>query len=184
MTVDDLLNWPDDDGYRYELVEGVLVRMAGSGEEASTIGGLLLTALNTFVIPRRLGRVTGADGVYTFPGAETGLIPDVGYYRAERRALIADRRKPIPFAPDLAIEVASPDQTPEAMAAKARTYLTGGTRLVWLVWPRTRIDVWRHDQLAGPAMTLGAGDKLDGEDVVPGFGLPVADVFNDPLGDT
>ena len=182
VTVNILLTLPDD-GYQYEVVEGTLIRMAGSGDEASTIGGLILTALHVFVTPRRLGRVTGADGVYKFPGAETGLIPDVGLFVTEKRALIADRRKPIPFAPDLAVEVASPDQTTEAMAAKARTYLDGGTRLVWVVWPaRWQVDVWRPGARSGPAATLGMGDDLDGEDVVPGFSLSVAEVFADPLG--
>ncbi len=64
-TVDDLLALPDD-GWQYEVVEGVLVRMAGSGEEATIIAGLILTALNVFVRPQRLGRVTDADGVYRF----------------------------------------------------------------------------------------------------------------------
>src|SRR5689334_16946719 len=109
VTVDVLVTLPDD-GYRYEVVEGTLVRVAGSGDEATTIAGLILTVLNVFVMPRRLGRVTGADGVYRFPGAETGLLPDVGFYAAERRALVTDRSKPIPFAPDLAVEVASPSQ--------------------------------------------------------------------------
>ncbi len=63
MTVDDLLDWPDD-GYRYEVVEGVLVRVAGSGDLATTIGAIMVAALKTYVRPRRLGRVTGADGVY------------------------------------------------------------------------------------------------------------------------
>ena len=183
MTIDDLLAWPDDDGYRYELVEGVLVRVAGSGEEASTIAGVILGELYAFVRPRRLGSVTSADGVYKFPGAETGLLPDVGFYVAARRAQIVDRRKPIPFAPDLAVEVASPDQKPDQMAAKARVYLGGGTRLVWVVWPERReIDIWRSGSLLGPATTLRAGDALDGEDVVPEFSLPVTDVFADPLG--
>lgn len=181
VTVDSLLTTPDD-GYRYEVVEGVLFRMAGSGDEATTIGGLILTALNVYVLPRRLGRVTGADGVYKFPGAETGLLPDVGYYRAERRSLIVDRRKPIPFAPDLAVEVASPDQLAEAMAVKARTYLVGGTLLVWVVWPgHASIDIWHPRRHSGPVATLGAGETLDGGDVLPGFTLPVADVFTDPL---
>jgi len=185
--VDALLAMPGD-GWRYEVVEGVLVRMAGSGDEATTIAGLILTALNVFVVPRRLGRVTGADGVYKFPGAETGLLPDVGFYRAERRSLIVDRKKPIPFAPDLAIEVASPDQTAPDMAAKARTYLAGGTRLVWILWPDTQTaDVWRPDDLRPryqdmrPSTSLHAGDALDGDDVVPGFIYSVADVFADPL---
>jgi len=182
MTIQDLLDWPDDDGYRYELVEGVLVRVAGSGDEATTIGAAIVGELYAFVRPRRLGVVTGADGVYKFPGAETGLVPDVGYYIAERRALIADRRRPIPFAPDLAVEVASPDQKPDDMAAKARTYLDGGTRLVWIVWPdREQVDVWRSGRTVGPAAMLQVGDTLDGEDVLPGFAYPVASIFADPL---
>ncbi len=69
------------------------------------------------------------------------------------------------------------------MAAKARVYLGGGTRLVWVVWPkRGQIDVWRGGNIAAPAVTLGAGDLLDGEDVVPGLSLPVEDVFADQLG--
>ena len=124
VAVDILLTLPDD-GYRYKVVEGVLVRMAGSGFDATTLGLELGAELRNDVRPRRLGRVTGADGVYKFPGAETGLLPDVGFIEASKVALITDRRKPIPFAPDLAVEVASPDQKPDDMAAKARTYLDG-----------------------------------------------------------
>ncbi len=182
MTIQDLLDWPDDDGYRYELVDGVLVRVAGSGDEATTIGLAIASELRVYVRPRRLGVATGADGVYKFPGAETGLVPDAGFYIAARRAFIIDRAKPIPFAPDLAVEVASPSQKQSDMDAKARIYLRGGTRLVWVVWPaRAQIDVWRPANLDHPAVTLGMGDVLDGEDVVSGFAYPVADVFADPL---
>jgi len=186
-TVDMLLTLPDD-GCRYEVVEGVLVRMAGSGDEATTITAFLSAELVTYIRPRRLGIVTSSDGVYRFPGAETGLLPDIGFYAAEKRVFITDRTKPIPFAPDLAVEVASPSQDADAMATKARTYLRGGTRLVWVVWPRSaHIDVWRvaraggPDSLLGPATTLHLGDALDGEDVVPGFTYPVTAVFADPL---
>jgi len=183
VTVADLLTLPDD-GYIYEVVEGVLVRMAGSGKKATRIGGLLVIALGTFVYARRLGIVTPADGVYRFPGAETGLLPDVGFYTAARDATIpaVDEDKPIPFAPDLAVEVASPSQDAVEMAAKARLYLSGGTRLVWVVWPQSQhIDVWRPESLERPAAILGNGDILDGEDVLPGFSHPVVAVFADPL---
>lgn len=181
MTVNGLLDWPEDDGYRYELVEGVLVRVAGSGDLATTIGTTIVAALKAYVRPRHLGRVTGADGVFKFPGAETGLLPDVGFYGARRRALVVDRAKPIPFAPDLAVEVASPSQSAEDMRVKVALYLSGGTRLVWVVWPEAeRIDVWHpHDPRQ---VTLHRGDMLDGEDVIPGFRHPVDDVFQDDLG--
>ena len=181
VGVDILLEMPDD-GYTYEVIEGVLVRMAGSGNRATTTAAVLLAALVTYVRPRRLGVTTGADGVYKFPGAETGLIPDVGFYTAARLPEIVDQDKPIPFAPDLAVEVASPDQSSSAMAAKARTYLRAGTRLVWVVWPQSgHVDVWHQDVLTGPSDVLAVGGTLDGEQVVPGFTYPVADLFADPL---
>lgn len=62
------------------------------------------------------------------------------------------------------------------MAAKAKTYLTFGTRLVWVVWPLyRRVDMW-HPGDAVP-VPPGIGDMLDGEDVVPGFTFPVARLF-------
>jgi Uma2 family endonuclease len=106
----------------------------------------------------------------------------VGFYVAERRALIVDEDKPIPFAPDLAVEVVSPSQDADDMAAKVRTYFGGGTRLVWVMWPQSKhIDVWHPSQLDRPTKALVVGDDLDGEDVIPGFAYPVADVFADPL---
>ncbi len=181
VTVDALLSIPED-GHVYEVVEGVLVRMAGSGEEATRIGALLLIALGSFIYAHRLGIVTGADGVYKFSGAETGLLPDVGFYALERHRGHRPSPRPIPFAPDLAVEVVSPDQTADEMAAKARTYLAGGTRLVWVVWPQAQhIDVWHLPIRDRPSATLNVGDALDGEDVLPGFTYPVAEVFADPL---
>src|SRR5262249_42745338 len=142
MTADDLLALPDD-GWRYEVVEGVLVRVAGSGDRATAIGLLIGSILLNYVRPRRLGRVTGAAGVYKFPTAATGLLPDVGFYGVARFHLVSDRDKPIPFAPELAVEVASRTQGPDEMAAKVRRYLRSGTRVVWAVWPSSEtVDVW------------------------------------------
>ena len=173
--VEDLLTLPDD-GWIYEVVEGVLVRMAGSKYDTTTIAVLLAALLLVYARPRRLGAVTGADGVFAFPGAETGLLPDVGFIVAARLPLI-DRTKVIPFPPDLAVEVSSPTQSRGDMAAKARIYLGGGTRLVWVVWPkRQEVDIWRPGDLLSSG-TLRAGDSLDGEDVVPGFAHPVTDLF-------
>jgi len=177
VLVDDLLTRPED-GRQYEVVEGVLVRMAGSGELATTIAATIIVVLGAFVRSRALGRVTSSDGVYKFPGAETGLLPDVGFYGAALFPRITDRDKPIPFAPELAVEVASHAQDEDDMAAKARHYLAGGTRLVWVVWPHAHtVDVWRKGHGRAPAARLGSAVMFDGEDVVPGFVHPVADIF-------
>jgi len=180
VTADVLLTMPDD-GYVYEVVEGVLVRMAGSGNRATRLALRLGGRLGAYADERSLGVTTGADGVYVFPSAETGLIPDVGYYRAERLSLIMDEDKPIPFAPDLAVEVASPSQDSDDMAAKARVYLRAGTRLVWVVWPQSgHIDIWRAAVVTGPMAVLRRSDSFEGEDVVPGFSYRVEDLFADP----
>lgn len=66
VTVDLLFTLPDD-GYTYEVVDGVLVRMGGSGNRATILGVELAAVLRNYVRPRRLGRVTGADSVCKFP---------------------------------------------------------------------------------------------------------------------
>lgn len=146
-TVDDLLRLPDD-GWQYEVVQGVLVRMAGSGQQATALAAKLLARLFVYVEAHDLGVVTGADGVYKFPHAETGLLPDVGFYHHSRQSLIKDVTKPIPFAPDFAIEVASPSQGGPEMTEKARVYISNGTSEVWTFWPASRqVDMWRSKDI-------------------------------------
>jgi len=181
MTVDDLLDWPDDDGYRYEVAEGVLVRMAGTRPTAGRVTRRLQLLLALYVQAHDLGTVTLPDEVYDFERTgqpNTGLLPDLGFYPHERDALI-DPRRAIPFAPDLAVEVAGLSQKQADMDAKARRYLAAGTALVWVLWPeRQRVDVWRRDgEDRAPAATLAPSDMLDGLNVVPGFIHPVADIF-------
>ncbi len=180
MTMAEFLDYPDgDDGYCYELVEGVLVRMAGSRPRATRVTDRLYRGLGDFVEAHGLGATTPPDAVYDLENAgqkDTGLLPDVGFYRAERESLV-DPDEAYPFAPDLSVEVTSPMQYQPGMKAKAERYLAAGTALVWIIWPkRQKVDVWRPGDMQ-PSATLGVGDTLDGLDVVPGFTYPVADLF-------
>jgi Uma2 family endonuclease len=181
MTVEDLEAWPED-GWQYELVGGVLVRMPFSGYEASNMAARLLARLAIFVEDHELGDVTGADGGFR-PDPEhprdTELAPDVAFVRADRlpSRTSPEYAKALRLAPDLAVEVVSPSQSRRDLAAKARLFLSFGTRLVWVVLPKQRqVDVFRigSDE---PSATLGIDDTLDGEDVVPGFSYPVAALF-------
>lgn len=188
MSVEQYAALPED-GREYELVEGVLVRMPLSGGEASSIGYRLGGRLSTFVEDHGLGEVTGESGGYDFSALgqpNTELGPDVAFVRADRLAALTPEQyaRAWPLAPDLAIEVASPNQWRPGMAAKARRYLDAGVRLVWVVWPRRQlVDVWRPGD-AEPSSTLGVDGTLDGEDVVPGFSCRVGALFRRPPGAT
>jgi Uma2 family endonuclease len=139
----------------------------------------LLDALSPYVRAHGLGQVTPPDAVYDFEMTgqkDTGLLPDVGFYAAAREPMV-DPDRPYPFAPDLAVEITSPKQYRPAMAAKVLRYLSGGTGLVWVVWPgRKQVDVWRLGD-AEPSTILGIDDVLLGDPVVPGFAYRVADLF-------
>ena len=80
-----------------------------------------------------------------------------------------------PFAPDLAIEVLSPDDRPGEVLAKVGDWLDAGTRLVWVVDPVRRLArIYRAD---GTESFVGESDALDGEDVLTGFRRLLADVL-------
>ncbi len=160
----------------YELVDGVLVEK-GMGYTESALGCALIAILRGFIIPANLGIVTGADGMMRlFPGLVRG--PDVAYASWDR---VPGRRWPIEpiagFAPDLAIEVLSRSNTKQEMARKRRDYFEAGVRLVWEVDPRARtvavFDAPERSTVLDESMTL------DGGDVLPGFALPLGDLFGE-----
>jgi Uma2 family endonuclease len=79
------------------------------------------------------------------------------------------------LAPDLAVEILSPGQTVKKLSAKLARAVRNGVRLAWLIQPRrNRVFVFRPDQ---PPLELGPGDVLDGYDVLPGFTLPIDELF-------
>ena len=158
----------------FELVEGVLVEKT-MGYTESFLAIWLGGVLNTFVIPRNLGIVTGADGtVRLMPGLIR--IPDVAFTAWDR---FPGRRRPtapIPdLAPDLAVEILSPSNTKAEMERKRRDYFFTGVRLVWVADPQARtVAVYTApDQMT----LLRESDTLDGGAVLPGFTLPLRDWF-------
>lgn len=181
MTVDDLLELPDDDRWRYELVEGRLVRMSPTGGGHGDIALALAATLYAWVTPRHLGRVLAAETGFQL-GPNTVMAADFAFVRAERVPAhsSATWERFWPLAPDLVGEVVSPSQTSDEMEAKARAWLGAGVRLVWVVWPkRQQVDVWRADSsgIAQCTAILTVADSLDGLDVLPGFTYPPADLF-------
>jgi Uma2 family endonuclease len=163
-----------DDGKIYELHNGVLIEVAGSKVRQSRLAMWLGRLLINFIEDNELGgMVTGPDGSAILNEYNT-RIPDVAYISAAR-AKKQDDESYIDGAPDLAIEVVSPSNSPSEMQQRAGEYLSAGARLVWIVNPTTRtVDVYGSH---GSRTVMNGEDMLDGGEVLLGLRISVKQVF-------
>jgi len=166
---------PEEEGHS-ELVAGKMVREPPPGEEHGWVAAGVLGHLFPFVREHRLGRMYAAEtGFVLARDPDTVRAPDAAFVSAERLATTARRGPYFEGAPDLAVEVVSPGDSRAAVAAKVGEYLVAGARAVWEVDPSEH-SVTVHRAGGAPA-TLGIGDTLDGSPVLPGFRLPVREIF-------
>jgi Uma2 family endonuclease len=175
MTADDLLNMPDD-GWHYELIRGKLVRMTAASYRPSVVSANVTIEMGAFVRRHRLGLVGSAEsGFLLFTNPDTVRAPDISFVAAARIPPEGIPPGYWPGAPDLAVEVLSPSNRAGEILDKVADYLAAGTRLVWVIDPEARTaTVFR---LNGPTSRAGEHGALDGEDVLPGFTLKLADVW-------
>lgn len=174
VTVEEFESMPLEG--QWELIDGELVEVTPASDEPSSTGMTIGFLLLQHVRPEGLGRVYGADGGFVlFPDRDTVLVPDVSFVSADRAPQGAARKKIPRLAPDLAVEVLSPSDRMADVLAKIALYLDAGVRLVWLVDPSSQtVTIFRPDAMP---TKLGAADMLDGDAVLPGFTVPVAEIF-------
>ncbi len=182
-SADEYANLPDEPGWRTELTDGRVIRMPTVKDHAhGWIIDNLTRRLSPYVYDRQLGRLTYSQEGYDIssPGAEgeTVWAPDLAFVSNEHLPMVyeARQRKKYPrLAPDLAVEVISPSQTRSEAISKVERWLAAGVRLMWVIWPESQmVEVWQADE---PMSALGARDRLDGLEVIPGFSMPVAELF-------
>ncbi|HEX6107389.1 MAG TPA: Uma2 family endonuclease [Gemmatimonadales bacterium] len=176
VTAEELFQYPD--AKYLELVRGVPRVCEPPGGVHGMIAGRLMSRLGDYVERRRLGTVLVEAGYVLQRGPDTVRGPDVSFISAAR---LPPERIPeafIPGAPDLAVEILSPSSRWAEVEEKLADYFAAGARLVWVVDPAARRVIVRHPDR--PARVVAAGDTLDGEDVVPGFAVPVAELFPAP----
>jgi Uma2 family endonuclease len=162
--------------YRYgELVRGVL-RIS---EPPNAVHGWLATRIASrliiFVEQHRLGVVMVETGYILQRNPDTVRGPDVSFVSATRMPPTQIPERYIEGAPDLAVEILSPNDRWRDVEEKLADYFAAGTRLVWLVDPRQRRVVVRHPDRA--PRIIDANGALDGEDVVPGFRCALGEIF-------
>lgn len=176
LTADEFLTWPDTPGCRQELIRGEVVSMSlpggEHGEVAMEIGRLIVNHAR----PSHLGKTYAAEtGFIIERDPDTVRGADVAFVSAERLKLIVKPQKHIPFAPDLAVEVRSPNDRDDDVEDKVRAWLSAGSLLVWVVDPPTRsVAVYR---LGAKPVILREDDFIDAGEVIPGFRCRVGAFF-------
>jgi Uma2 family endonuclease len=159
---------------RCELIRGELRMMIPAGDEHGRTVVSLTCAVGNHVAARQLGVLHGAEtGFILARDPDTVRAPDLAFTRAERASPPA--RGFVPGAPDLAVEVLSPDDRPGYVREKVAEWLEAGTLAVWVVDPRDR-TVSVHEPERPPSV-FGEADRVPGGHLLPGFVLPVRDLF-------
>jgi Uma2 family endonuclease len=172
-TEADLLRLVECEKRLCELIDGTLVEKP-VGLFESRIASKLSAYLTMYVDSHDLGGVSGEASTLRMSSTGRVRLPDIAFISKARDPA---SWKAVPtVSPDLAVEVLSEGNTKAEMQQKLREYFASGTRLVWFVEPRDRTVAVYHGPEA-PTVILRESDILDGEQVVPGFKLPVSAIF-------
>lgn len=173
-TDNEFISLPSD-GNRYELVDGELVDMGNSGMEHGYIACILTIKLGGVIQANKLGAICDSGTAFALNNGNK-RSPDLSFVSRERlQGLSRPPRGFFQGAPDLAVEILSPGNTVEETHNKIVEYFENESRLVWVIHPDERYVLVYHSP--EPDRFLRVGDRLDGEDVVPGFSMAIAELF-------
>ncbi|XGV88520.1 MAG: Uma2 family endonuclease [Limnothrix sp. BL-A-16] len=171
-----------NDGHRYEIVNHQLIDLGNSGALHGYICSTLIILLGSYIRSQKPGLLFDSSTGFKMQNGNT-RSPDLAFFAKNR--LQGFTTLPTGFlegAPDLAVEVLlpglSPGNTVEEIDGKITEYFANGTRLMWVINPKQRyILVYRSPQ--EPDRLLKTADRLDGEAIIPGFSLPIAELFQE-----
>ena len=175
VAAEELLLMPED-GVRRELVEGEIRETNPAGYMHGRIAMNVSTPLDRYVREQGIGIVFAAEtGFKISSNPDTVRAPDVAFVRRERIEEVGAVEGYWPGAPDLVGEVVSPNDSYTGVEEKVLAWLEAGTRTVVVVEPRTKTVTVRYSRTEIRVFT--EGDVLDVSEVVPGWTMPVPDVF-------
>lgn len=175
ITPEELLHLPDE-GVRYELVDGEL-RERNVSKESSSVGAAFVAHLYIWCVSGNRGWVYGSDlGFRCFENSHTVRFPDVSFVSLARMPLETyEDEGYCGTVPDLVVEVVSPNDLASEVESKCLDWLAAGVRTVWIAYPNTKsLHVYRND---GSTAAYKIGDTLADASVLPGFSVPVAELF-------
>jgi Uma2 family endonuclease len=180
MTVaefEQFIQQPENRDRAFELISGIPVEMPPSSRKNTILGARMISLIGPFVEEHDLGYMSGADGGYQL-GLHDTRQPDAAFIR---KARVTDLEG-IAFdgAPDLAIEVISPSESPRDVLDKTKAYLKAGGQQVWNLYPSAQVVDVCSLAANGEDLLIKTVDihgTLDGGDLLPGFTLSVRRIF-------
>lgn len=170
---------PENRDRLLELIQGE-IREKVPTEEHGVIAGWIITFLNLYLMENPIGLASVEAQHHVEKDDQNAPIPDVSFIRGQRDPV---KKGSISRMPDLAVEIKSPNDQDKELREKANYYLKNGSQIVWLIYPeKMEIEVYRQGAEVQPAglpsgQTLGIEDTLDGGDLLPGFAVPVQQIF-------
>jgi Uma2 family endonuclease len=177
ITAEEFLEWPDEPGCRQELIRGEVVTAPLHGAQPGAVAAEVGCLLGNYIAAMRLGATyASGTGFVLERDPDTVRGPSMAFVRRERLAAIANPDEYVPFAPDLAVVVVSPNDPGDEVEEKVPMWLRAGTLMVWIVDPESR-TVTIHRPGAEP-VTLGEDQTILGGEVIPGFECRVSDFFS------
>jgi Uma2 family endonuclease len=169
ISIEEFAGLPDEPG-KQELSNGEVIIVPPPHAIHTEICWRITEALRDYLKRSGTGRVYSEAGFRL--GPHTVRQPDVAVLSQTPALPEGDW---ISSAPDIAIEVLSPGNSAEDIELKISQYLAAGAKLVWIVSPKARqVRICRAD---GTQATVREPQNLTGEPVLPGFALPLADLF-------
>jgi Uma2 family endonuclease len=176
ITAAEFARMPDPpDGSKEELVRGEIVTMPAPGFRHGVVQGNVAFVLKLFLRDHAVGRVTVESGLQTEFDPDTVRGPDVAFWSFERLPAVQAPEVYPEVAADLCVEVLTPSSSRTKIQAKVKEYLKRGVRMVWVVDPDDRsVTVYRRPD---EGRVFWDTATLSGEDVLPAFSCPVAELF-------
>ena len=177
MTADELLAMPDD-GFRYELVRGELRKMSPAGRFHGKYALKIGISLGGHVVANDLGEAHGVDtGFILETDPDHVRAPDFSFVRKERADALGNEYMEgfFPGHPDLVVEVISPRDRYREVDEKTADWFAAGTLVVIVANPRNKTV--RIHRPHGDVVVLSEDDVLEIPDMIPGWRMPVADIF-------